>query len=195
MPAAGSVRAAAWWLGLSALLGGCGFHLRSYDVGTDLSSAYVASNPRNLLEQPLRDALRQAGVEEAPTAADAEVVLELLDSRQERRNVSFSGQARVAEYEAVLRVRYRIRDAAGNELAPDQWLERQRVYRVDSDNIVGSSEEQALLEQEMQRDLVQSILRTLNTVVQQRSETGDLPGDLPVEAPPAVEASDATPGR
>lgn len=155
-------------LTVTLLLGGCGFHLRSYDVGTDLSSAYVVANARNPLEQPLRDALRQAGVTEADSAGDAEVVLELLDARRQRRNVSFSGQAEVAEYELDLGVRYRITDAEGTELVPEQWLERQRVYRVDADNIVGTSEEQALIEREMERDLVQSILRTLNTVVQQR---------------------------
>ncbi len=178
------------WLSLTALLGGCGFHLRSYDAGADLGSAYVASNARNLLEQPLRDALRQAGVAEAPSASQAEVVVELLDSRQQRRNISFSGQARVAEYEAVLRVRYRVRDGDGNELVPDQWLERERVYSVDPDNIVGSSEEQALLEREMERDLVQSILRTVNTVVQQRSAAEAAAG----EVAPDSEGADAAPG-
>ena len=35
---------------------------------------------------------------------------------------------------------------------------------MDRDNIVGSSEEQALLVREMQTDLVQQILRALNAV-------------------------------
>ena len=40
-----------------------------------------------------------------------------------------------------------------------------RVYTVDRNNIVGSSEEQALLQREMVEDLVQQIIRGVNAVV------------------------------
>lgn len=150
---------------LLALVGGCGFHLRSWDIGSSISSAFVAANARNTLEAPLRRGLRQAGVTEATSATEADVVVELLEDRRERRSVSVSGQARAAEYEMTLGVRYRVLDSAGNELVTPQWLERERVFRIDRDNIVGSSEEQALLEREMESDLVQQIIRTLNAVV------------------------------
>lgn len=144
---------------------GCGFHLRTWDVGSSIDAAYVSANPRNSLEAPLRRALRQAGVTEAHSASEADVVVELLEDRRERRSVTVSGQARAAEYEMTLGVRYRVTDSAGVELVAPQWLERERVFRVDRDNIVGSSEEQALLEREMEADLVQQIIRALNAVV------------------------------
>jgi LPS-assembly lipoprotein len=149
---------------LALLAGGCGFHLRTWDIGSSIEAAHVVSNPRNPLEAPLRLALRQAGVAEAGSAADATVVVELLDSRRDRRSITVSGQGRAAEYETILGVRYRVTDGRGSELVEPQWLERERVFRVDRDNIIGSSEEQALLEREMQNDLVQQILRALNTV-------------------------------
>lgn len=150
---------------LTALMAGCGFHLRTWDVGTSIESAYVVSNARNPLEGPFTRALRQANVNLAQSPEQAEVVVELLDSRRDRRSISVSDQARAAEYETTLGVQYRITDGAGNELVPAQWLERERVFRVDRDNIVGSSEEQALLEREMQSDLVQQMLRALNAAV------------------------------
>ena len=154
------------FLCVTVSLAGCGFHLRSWEVGASLENAFVASNARNPLEAPLQRALRQAGVELAASSQAAAVVVELLDSRQERRSISVSGQARAAEYELSLGVQYRVTDGDGNELVPAQWLERERVFRVDRDNIVGSSEEQALLLREMQTDLVQQILRALNTVAE-----------------------------
>lgn len=167
--------AAAWQLVAVLLMltvSGCGFHLRSYDVGSNIASAHVAADPRNPLETPLKLALRQAGVAEADNPADAAVVVTLLDSRRQRRNVTVSSQARVAEYETVLAVRYQVTDAQGNELVPAQWVERERVFRVNPENIVGNSEEQALLEREMQNDLVQQILRTLNAVAERRADAG-----------------------
>jgi LPS-assembly lipoprotein len=162
--------------GLAALMvtlaPACGFHLRSWDVGTSVQSAYVTASPRHPLEATLESALRQAGVSAAASAEQAEVVVELLDSRSDRRSITVSGQARAAEYETTLAVEYRITDGQGAELVPAQWLERVRVFRVDRDNIVGSSEEQALLEREMQNDLVQQILRSLNASVPEPGDAG-----------------------
>jgi LPS-assembly lipoprotein len=156
----------------STLASGCGFHLRTWDVGTSIESAYVSSDPRNPLLAPLQRALSQAGVAEAASAGDAEIVVELMDSRRDRRSITVSGQARAAEYETILGVLYRVTDRRGSELVPAQWLERERVFRVDRDNIVGSSEEQALLEREMQNDLVQQILRALNAVAADPTDAG-----------------------
>lgn len=141
---------------------GCGFQLRSWDLASNIESAYLTANARNAFEAPLRQALRQAGIAEAPTPGEATVVVTLLEDRRERRSVSVSSQARAAEYEVTVGVRFLVEDAQGRDLIPEQWLERQRVFRIDRDNIVGSSEEQALLEREMENDLVQQILRSLN---------------------------------
>ncbi len=148
----------------------CGFHLRSWDLSGDPGAVLVTAGLHNPLELPLTRALEQAGVEQAVSADEANMVVALLDTRQERRSISVSGQARAAEYQLILAVRYQITDAAGNLLVPPQWLERERVFRIDRDNIVGSSEEQALLEREMRNDLVQQILRSLNAVA---SEVAD----------------------
>ena len=142
----------------------CGFHLRSWDLGSTVESAYVAAAPRHPLAASLQRALRQAGVTLTASPEAADVVIGLLDSRRERRGASVSDQARVAEYETTLGVRFEVTDGEGNELVPAQWLERERIFRVDRDNIIGSSEEQALLEREMQTDLVQQILRAINAV-------------------------------
>lgn len=143
---------------------GCGFHLRTWDLGASVESVFVEANPRNPMTAPLERGLRQAGVTLAGSSQEADLVVTLLDSRRLRRSISVS-QARAAEYEMILGVRYQVSDGAGNVLTPAQWLERERVFRVDRDNIVGSSEEQALLEREMESDLVGQIIRALNAVV------------------------------
>jgi LPS-assembly lipoprotein len=159
-------------VGLVGAVGACGFQLRGWDVSAAVSSAYVTSNLLNPLEQPLRQGLRQAGVEEADAPEQADVVVRLLDSRSERRSATVGEQARAAEYETTLGVYYEVFDPQGRELVPAQWLERARVFRIDRDNVVGSREEEALLEREMQNDLVQQIIRSINSVAARTGGAG-----------------------
>jgi LPS-assembly lipoprotein len=145
-------------------LAGCGFHLRTLDLGASVSSFYVESDAGNPLSGALRRSLRQAGVAEADSASAAEVVVDLLNAQLTRRSVSVAGDARVAEYEMDMSVLFRVLDSSGTELVAPRLVRSARVYRVDRGNIVGNSEEQALLEREMHNDLIQQIVRTLNAV-------------------------------
>lgn len=146
-----------------ALLAGCGFQLRTWDLSSNVDSFFIEVAGNNPLETPLHRAMRQAGVPEAESASGAEVVVTLLDVRRSRRGVSVTSRARVAEYELNLNVLYGVR-ARGKQLLAPQWARSSRAYRVDRDNLVGSNEEQALLEREMQSDLVQQIVRAVNAV-------------------------------
>lgn len=150
---------------------GCGFHLRSLDLGSSITSFYVKSDGDNFLSAPLRNSLRQAGVNEADGADEAELVVDLVDAQRQRRGVSVAGDARVAEYEMILGVLFRVLDGAGTQLVEPRWVRSSRVYRVDRGNIVGSSEEQALLEREMRDDLIQQIVRTLDAVAAKPQNT------------------------
>ncbi|MCZ0945185.1 MAG: hypothetical protein OXJ53_19200, partial [Gammaproteobacteria bacterium] len=44
------------------------------------------------------------------------------------------------------------------------WIRASRTFRIDRDNLAGSSEEEALIEQELKSALSQQILRSLNAV-------------------------------
>jgi LPS-assembly lipoprotein len=152
-----------------ALVAGCGFQLRGSDLRSSVARAYVDAAPRHTYEEPMKAALARAGAEviDAP-AADA-LVVELFDERRDRRSISVSDSAVAAEYEVIVGVRYGVRDSADNRLVEPQWLERSRVYRADRDNILGSSEERALLEREMQQELIQQIIRALDALASARN--------------------------
>ena len=162
-----SVRQAHLWsvcvlLALLLQLSGCGFQLRSWEMGSAYNSVGLDSAARFAIEPSLRRALSQTGV--PLVANNAELVLELLDSDEELRTASVSGAARTAEFELILRVRYAIRDANGTYLAEPTVLTQSRRYFLNRDNLVGSNEEQALLRRELRGELVQQIMRVLNTV-------------------------------
>ena len=152
---------------LLCLLGasGCGFQLRSWELGDAYESVGLDVRGGQEYEPALRRALGQTGV---PVTDDAPaLVLELLDAAEELRTASVSGSARTAEYELIARVRYAVRDAQGSYLARPATLAASRRYFLDRGNLVGSNEEQALLRRELRADLVQQIMRVLNTVSRQ----------------------------
>ncbi len=69
-------------------------------------------------------------------------------------------------------------------LVEDRSVRVARTYRLDRNNIVGSSEEQALLRGEMEQDVVQQILRSLDTATRNRASAA--------EAAPTPEAKEVT---
>jgi LPS-assembly lipoprotein len=131
-------------------------------MGNAYSSVGLDSAGRFDIEPSLRRALSQTGVPLVST--DPELVLELINADEELRTASVSGNARTAEYELIARVRYAIRDASGSYLTKPTTLQSSRRYFLDRGNLVGSNEEQALLRRELRTDLVQQIMRVLNTV-------------------------------
>jgi LPS-assembly lipoprotein len=154
------------------LLAGCGFHLRTYDINTSVSSVYLSSNSANLVAEPLRRGLKQAGVTLAAEADEAEVTVALLNQRRDQRSVSVTPTAREAESELTLAVQYAVTAPGGAELVPPRWIETARIYRIDRLNILGSSEERSLLEQEMINDLVQQIVRALDAATREMPVAG-----------------------
>lgn len=158
-------------------LGGCGFHLRSWELGNEYESVGLDARGNQEIEFPLRAALENTGV--PLLATGAELVLELLDSDEELRTASVSSLARTAEFELIQRVRYAVRTAEGDYLVKPATATATRRYFLDRDNLVGSNEEQSLLRRELRTELVQRIMRVLNTVSRQpKSNTGALTGDV-----------------
>jgi len=169
------VQSGAWWLSLLVaifLSSGCGFHLRTFDLNTAVSSVHISSNGRNFVEQPLRAGLQQAGVELVPVRDEAQIAVALLNQRRDRRSVAVTDQAQAAEYELDLAVQYSVQKPDGEVLIEPRWAETSRIYRVDRVNLVGTSEEQALLEREMINDLVQQIVRALDAATQELAVAG-----------------------
>jgi LPS-assembly lipoprotein len=151
-------------LGVVTVAAGCGFHLRTWELDGNIETAKITSNLRNPVADPLGRALKSAGVEVVGSGS-ADVTIELVSDATSRRAVSVTDQARAAEYQTTLTVVYALHDAKGDTLASARSIRASRVYTVDRNNIVGSSEEQALLQREMVDDIVQQIIRGVNAVV------------------------------
>lgn len=141
---------------LGLLASGCGFHLRGTGGGVaDLPPVMVQGAPRDPLGVALRRSVPRPG--EAPGAP---LVLVLDQVVRDRRPVSVTDRARVAEYALRTDVVFRLLDAEGRLVARDR-LGVERTYRLDAANLLGASGEEEVLRSEMRRQLVNGVLRRI----------------------------------
>ena len=150
-------------IGMALLAAGCGFQLRSWDFSDSDLSIHVQAERMSQMAAPLRDALRQAGAPVSASAEDADLVVQIVNESRNRRVASLTAGARAAEFELTLGVQFGIR-AGERSLANPAWIRASRTFGIDRDNLAGSSEEEALIDQELRSALSQQILRSLNAV-------------------------------
>jgi LPS-assembly lipoprotein len=162
---AGGVRLASALLLISFCAGlvGCGFQLRGTGQTTSLlESVYLNLADQNSeLARELTANLTQSGVE-FTTSGKAQVSIQLDRERFSRRPVSTTGQINVAEYELNLQVSFDVLDANGEVLIPQTRIQTERIYTFDSSSLVGSNEEEAVLHEEMRRDIIVQLLQRVN---------------------------------
>ena len=150
-------------LGASLLLSGCGFHLRGTSVDSvKLDELNVsARNSYGLTYQSVLEALQVNGVD---VRSSAPYHLQLLDEHKERRAVTYTYRATPAEYELTSELTFQISDHQSRPLVGPETLSTQRVYVNDKDNLIGTSEEEALLHREMLQDLTRQLMFRLSSI-------------------------------
>lgn len=150
-------------LGASLLLSACGFQLRGTGVDSlQLDELHLsAQDSHSQTRQQLLDALRSKGV---TVRSSAPYQLQLLAEPEYRRALNRSGRSSAAEYQLQHQLIYQITDAAGRTLLGPETLSTQRSYVSDRDNLVGSSEEEALLRREMRLELTRQLMLRLSHI-------------------------------
>ena len=144
------------------LLSGCGFHLRgAVEYPPSMQETYIDGNPASAVVRELRLNLEASGasIVDSPQAAGA--TLHILGETFERRVLSVRSNAQVSEYELIYKVRFSVTRADGVQLLTPQEINVVRDYRYDPNQVLGSSSEESLLQEEMRRDVSQLILRRL----------------------------------
>ena len=147
---------------LATLLGvaGCGFQLRGTEAGGLESLNIMGASAAPLTSKSFRQALEDRDVQIVPAGAGV-ISVHMLDERSHRRSVATTDVFDAAEYELRLELDVSI-SRGENFLLEDATLVSQRVYAVDSGNLSGSYEEQALLLSDMRVNLAEQLIRRVN---------------------------------
>ena len=148
---------------IALVISGCGFQLRGTGQTTILlESVYLnAIDNSGALARELIDSLEQSGVE-FTSNGNAQVSIRLDRERFSRRPVSTTGRINVAEYELTLEVGFEVLTRGGDVLIPPTRIRTERIYTFDSSSLVGSNEEESLLNEEMRRDVIGQLLQRIN---------------------------------
>ncbi|HMM65494.1 MAG TPA: LPS assembly lipoprotein LptE [Dokdonella sp.] len=148
---------------LAVLVSGCGFHLRGE---AQLSPAMQVlsiegADALSPLGRDLRKALVRSGARVVEVGAEGAAVLRIGSNQLRTDVLSVGGNARANEYTIRYHVEFDVVDARGTALVARQTIELTRDFTFDATQALGIAAEQDLLTGELQRDMVQAILRRL----------------------------------
>jgi len=149
-------------LGLAFLLTACGFNLRG--TGTTQMALteldFAARDAFSTLSKQVKESLAHNKVS---VSSSAPFTLYLGLEENSKRTASFTAGTRSAEYTLTSAVSYELRSGNLPALLKDS-VEVQRTYAHNQDNVTGSGQEEALLREEMRRDLVMQLMMRLQAV-------------------------------
>lgn len=148
------------------LLQGCGWHLRgSQPLPEQLQLLHLQTASENSnFARSLRRSLKSMDVTLTDSASNAPYRLNVSGISHKRRTLSTTGTARVAEYALTSSLTYSVYNQEGEQLVSPTRLSTEKIYLYNPANAVGSYEEENLLREEMQRELVQQLIRRYRAI-------------------------------
>ena len=156
--------AAAMAAAAAAVAAGCGFQLRqNSDMAFNtLYSGFSRSSA--LGEEFRRELVRSTTTRLVEQPDQAQVRLLVLGEARERDIVAYSAVGRPREYQLRLRLQFRATDGGEREfIAPSEIILRRDISAADN-QLTARVDEEALLYRDMQKDMVQQLLRRLATI-------------------------------
>ena len=154
-----------WLVAVACLwLPACGFHLQpTFQLPAAMASTRLeAQDPYSQFARRLTILLEQNGARVSDDP-EATAVLEIPVNRVYKDILTIGDNARVREYRIRHRVQFRLVDADGKELVPEQTLEQSRVISFDEQDILAATREEEFLRQELADTLSRMVLRELGT--------------------------------
>ena len=149
-----------------AVLAGCGFRLRGVPEFS-FSSLYIAAPASSALARELQRTLEGSGsplkvLRNATDLTSAQAVIDILSEQRERIVVGQNASGQVRELQLRLKVKFRLRTAAGVEMIPETEIQQQRDMSYNETLALSKEAEEALQYRNMQTDIVQQLLQRLS---------------------------------
>lgn len=151
-------------LASSLLLAGCGFQLRGAQP-LPFRTLYLALPENSELGANLRRQIKATGTTQlVEKRAEAEAVFSSIQEFKDRVVLSYNSAGRIRELQLRYRYTYQVQDAKGQNLGQPGEVLMTRDVTYDDNQLLSKAQEEELLWQDMQRDLVQQLLRRLAAI-------------------------------
>jgi LPS-assembly lipoprotein len=146
---------------LTLMLAACGFQLRGEaNLPPTLQRVHVQiADQFSPLKRDLEAALARAGAQVADKSGEGVAELTLTNVSLAPVVRSVGATAFVNEFSMIYHVELAIADGAGKSLLPLQVIEHSREFTFDQSQAIGTNVEQDEIKKEMERDMVQTVMR------------------------------------
>jgi len=174
---------------LLAVLAACGFRLKGTSP-LPFDTLYTNINENSAFGADLRRLLvaTSPNTRFVDDVTEAQARLTQISMRRSMREISISPEGRVEEYELNLVFVFKLSDAQGRELLPATTLSSTREVPYDPDALQAKQGEIGSLFQEMQRSLIDRIVRRITS-----PEVNEAYRNLPAVEPATQDIAPATP--
>lgn len=143
------------------LLAGCGFQLRG-EARLPFATLHVPLPANDELREQIRRAVEGGSTTRlVADAAGADARLFIIANKQNKNVLSVSAAGRVREFELVRRFTFRVVDREERERIVPSTIVVRRDITFSDEQVLSKEAEEVLLWQDMQKDLVQQLLRRL----------------------------------
>ncbi|MEW6038969.1 MAG: LPS assembly lipoprotein LptE [Pseudomonadota bacterium] len=144
----------------TALLAGCGFHLRGSQTSDGTGQQLFVERPgATRVGTRIPEIVRLTGAELSRNMVDAKGVIRILKETDERRTMSLNLGGRGNLFDLYTRVRYEVTTPQGEIIIPPQEVEVKREYFNNQLSPIGQGEEESLLRSEMEREVAETLVR------------------------------------
>jgi LPS-assembly lipoprotein len=147
------------------LLCSCGFKPRSdITLAPQLHSLYLkTSDPYGQLARNLKQSLKLSGVHLVSEPRQANTILEILNESTSQQLLSVGGTQQTRQYNLILTVAFQLTDPQGRSLIPVQILNESRIIPIQSNQVLGGSNEANNLYRQMRRAIVYNLMNILGS--------------------------------
>lgn len=148
---------------LVASITACGFHLRdSYNLSPELSALKLqVATPNGELARTLKRSLQSSGVSLVDADTFPQVFVGSVDHKRRVLSVDTAGNPQ--EYELLASTTVFIPETKSGFLLPSRELQVRRDYIYESTGVLSSSDQEAQLKIDMERELARRIMRVLHS--------------------------------
>ena len=143
----------------------CGFHLRNQtQIPSSLHIIYLKSDdPYGSFTKQLTQTLRAYGIQLVSSTHHAPITLEILSDNFSKQATSISATSQLTQYLLTETMSYQLHNSRGNIISGPTTITTVRNYSATFNQMLGASNEEEQLSQEMRRDTVYQLINRLST--------------------------------